>query len=880
MPKTFFNIRVKAILSVMAIIILLSSVFLLLSIRQQKDSLAQRIEEKRATAQFVAKNIQEHSFAPYKKRIVSLATTKKKVIAAFAKRDRQALQKAVTLFYNTIKAENKFFFIMHFCLPDGTSFLRMHLPHVYGDDISKIRPMVMQVHDDKKQVSGFEVGRKGLFYRVVQPVFFQGKYIGSLEFGLRFEQLLEYLKKNVSQDVAIAIKKTSWQKADLVVAEKIESNDYFLLPMGRDIFKDIGENVLAENGVKQVQVGWKTYTILSDIVLKSHDQQPIAKVVVALDISNEIHSANRFIRDIVFLTLILLCIAGLVLYFSFGKLLTKIFNLNESLASSNMQLSKSKSYVESIISSMSDGLLVTSSDGRISQANQALGQLMGCPIEEVLNKRLHDLFQQADQVKDLFDKSKDNSEPVKSEQLLRAAEGRTIPVILSITNLGRGEHVFDRQVCIVADITDRKEAERVLQQSHDELEHRVAERTRELAESNQALHMEMKERMRVEEDLRQAQKMEAIGTLAGGIAHDFNNILTSILGYVDLSRYSTDKTEITSFLDEVFKAGLRAKDLVQQILTFSRQSEQEKTPIFLHSVIKESLKLLRASIPTNIEISQEIDTECGMVMADPTQIHQIMMNLCTNAYHAIENSGGGLAVSLCEVTVKEDVPGLLPGPYLQLQVCDSGPGMPQETMERIFEPYFTTKKDGKGTGLGLSVVHGIVESHDGKITVQSTPGEGTCFTILLPCCDEQAESLESSPPAIDLPAGGDEHLLVVDDEEEITRLQHHILTQFGYRVTRMTDSSEALDWFVANHDSVDLVMTDMSMPKITGLSLAQKMLKLRPDIPVILCTGFSNGTNEEQAKVLGLSAFLHKPIDRKILAQTVRNVLDHKHSWS
>ncbi len=881
MPENFFNIRIRAIFTVMAIIIILSATFLLLSVRQHKDALNRRIEEKRDTALFVAQNIQEHIFRAYKKRIVSLATTKKNVITAFAKRDRQALQKSVTLFYDTIKAENEFFSNMHFCLPDGTSFLRMHLPDLHGDDLSKIRPMIMQVHTDEKQLSGFEVGRKGLFYRVVQPVFLNEKYIGSLGFGIRHEQLLEQLKKHVSSDVAIVIQKEKWQKADLAHMEKKDAGDYFLLTMGSDIFKNIGGGLLEENSVEQVQVGQKTYSILSDIALKNHKDETIAKVLVALDISKEIQNAKKFIAKIVLLTLALLCIAALVLYFSFGKLLARIFDLNQSLYANNLRLTESKSYVESIILSMSDGLLVTSPDGRITQVNRSLVQLMGCAMEDLLNKQLCDLFQQANQVKDIFEKSKNKNGPAKSEQLLRAAEGHTIPVLFSITNLSIEGRRLDRQVCLITDITDRKEAEKILQRAHDELETRVAERTHELAESNRSLHLEMKERKRVESDLRQAQKMESIGTLAGGIAHDFNNILTAILGYVDLSRYSTDKSEIASFLEEVFKAGLRAKDLVQQILTFSRQTEHELSPTLLHPIIKDSLKLLRASIPTTIEISSEIDSECGTVMADSTQLHQIMMNLCTNAYQAMQGSGGTLTVRLHECEIKQDVSGLPHGLYVQLEIRDTGPGMDQDTLQRIFDPYFTTKEAGKGTGLGLAVVHGIVQSHDGKISVQSTLGEGTCFTILLPRCKEHEGSREiSSRDSGLLPTGANEHLLVVDDEEEIVRMLHHLLTLFGYRVTSMTDSSEALAWFTANHHTVDLVITDMTMPKLTGLSLSKKMLQLAPDIPVILCSGYSEEINEEQVKKQGLSAFINKPIDQKILAHTVHNVLGHRHRRS
>lgn len=877
--ENFLNVRTKAILSVLGIIVVLSSVFLLLSIKHQKEELSRKIEEKKSTALRVAQNIQEHTFGPYKKRIVSLATTKEPVIAAFAKRDREQLQKTVALFYDTIKAENNFFHIMHFSLPDGTTLLRMHLPEVYGDDISEIRPMVMQVHHDKKQLSGYEVGRKGLFYRVIQPVFSDDKYIGSLEFGIRYQQLLEYLKKNVSPDVAIAIKKKNWEKADLVVAEKKDAGSYFLFPFNSDVFKNVKGEIIDGAVGTQVEFDSKTYSIISDIELQNHNQEPVAKVLVALDITSDLQDAKQFIINIIGLTLGLLFAAALVLHYSFGKLLSRIFNLNLSLSTSNLQLTEAKSYMENIISSMSDGLLVTDPDGRIILGNHTLAMLIGCELNELANRQLFDLFEQREQVKELFEKTKDKNGLVKSEVILCAANGHATPILLSISNLNLDEQNLQRQVCIVTDISDRKEAERILKSAHDQLELRVEIRTRELAEINLALQKEIDERRRVEGELRQAQKMEAIGTLAGGIAHDFNNILTAIIGYAELAKTTSDKTKIAPFLEEVLKAGTRAKDLVLQILTFSRQSKQEDRPVALPSIMKECLKLLRATIPTTIEITSEIDEECGLVLADPTQIHQIMMNLCTNAYQAMQEDGSGtLTVTLHKTEAGVDVADLSTGRYVKLEVCDTGPGMDPDTLERIFEPYFTTKEAGKGTGLGLAVVHGIVQRYGGQITVNSSSETGTCFTILLPCYDGDTEPTEISMNNEDLPVGGNEHILVIDDEKEISNLLNHMLSPMGYRITNMTDSAEALTWLQTNLHDIDLVITDMNMPKITGLDLAQIIIEMRADLPVILCTGYSDRINMQKAREIGLSGYLHKPLEKKVLVRAIRQAIDGRSS--
>ncbi len=384
---------------------------------------------------------------------------------------------------------------------------------------------------------------------------------------------------------------------------------------------------------------------------------------------------------------------------------------------------------------------------------------------------------------------------------------------------------------------------------------------------------------KLEEQLRQAQKMEAIGTLAGGIAHDFNNILTPILGYSELALTRvTPDNPLTSDLQQITRAGLRAKDLIQQILAFSRQTPQERTPLRPHMVIKEALKLLRASLPTTIEIREEIATDCGTILADPTQLHQIIMNLCTNAYHAMRESGGILGVRLSQISVgAEDYKAgnseLTPGNYIQLDVSDTGYGMERNTLERIFEPYFTTKDKGEGTGLGLSMVHGIVKSYQGQITVNSELGKGTSFHIYLPLIAETpnlGKSVLTSLPT------GTERLLVVDDEEAITTMLKTILTYLGYQITVINNSQEALALLTNTLSAFDLLITDMTMPHLNGLELTTKTLAIRPDMPVILCTGFSELINKEQAHALGIQSYLTKPVAMHELALAVREALDAK----
>ena len=403
----------------------------------------------------------------------------------------------------------------------------------------------------------------------------------------------------------------------------------------------------------------------------------------------------------------------------------------------------------------------------------------------------------------------------------------------------------------------------LLRNQNETLEKKVEERTKELA--------------KYERQLQQVLKIQAIGTLAGGIAHDFNNILFPIVGYTELTMDEVSEDSVAhKNLEEILKAAHRAKNLVQQILTFSRQSDQERKPIKIQNIITETLRLLRASIPASIEIIHKIQDDCGHIMGDPTQIHQVIMNLCTNAYQAMQDKGGKLEVILTEIDVGYeemiDKVGMQPGKHLRLLVKDEGCGMEASVLDRIFEPYYTTKEQGKGTGLGLSVIHGIVKNHRGDITVKSTPGKGTIFQVYLPLIEDVDPDVEFE--STDGAIKGEERILLVDDEEQIVAMEQQMLENLGYRVTARTDSAEALKVFAEHPQNFDLVITDMTMPHMTGDQLAQKMLDIEPNIPVILCTCFNQAITEEKALAMGIQKFVMKPVVKKELATTIRTVLD------
>ncbi len=382
--------------------------------------------------------------------------------------------------------------------------------------------------------------------------------------------------------------------------------------------------------------------------------------------------------------------------------------------------------------------------------------------------------------------------------------------------------------------------------------------------------------LEMESQMRRSQKMEAIGTLASGIAHDFNNILSAILGYSEMALRGAEENErLSSDIQQVLKAGNRAKDLVAQILTFSRRTEGERKPMRLQPIVKEAMKLIRASLPSTIDLATEFDPNCGPILADATQIHQVLMNLCTNAYHAMREKGGTLTVRLRQQDVPVGMSGDLSVPpaasYVVITVSDTGHGMSQEILERIFEPYFTTKEPGEGTGLGMAIVHGIVQSHSGIIRVSSELGIGTTIDVSFPLCIE-AEG-DAIPDLAERPIGT-ERVLFVDDEEAIATVIKYGLERMGFRVTSFSKPMKAMDYFHQHPDLFDVVVTDLTMPKMTGIELARQIHLVRTDIPIILCSGYGKAAYENQGRQVGIREFVEKPIHPSKLGWAIRRRLD------
>lgn len=530
----------------------------------------------------------------------------------------------------------------------------------------------------------------------------------------------------------------------------------------------------------------------------------------------------------------------------FRKLEDKMFQLEETNQRLTREIAEHRQAqvrlqrLSTAIENAAECIVITDAGGMIEYVNPAFEKITGFSAEETIGRkpnimssgRHNDMFYQT------LWKTISEGKPWKGDLTNKSKSGERIEFETIISPIHDSSEGITGFVSIMRDVTEQK---------------------------------------KLEAQLTQSQKMEAIGTLAGGIAHDFNNILSAIMGYTQLALWNiSEDGPIRNHLEAALRSCDRAKTLVEQILTFSRKAEQKRVLTDLRTIVKEVIKLLRASLPSTIDVRVRLEPECVTVMADPIQIHQVLLNICTNAAYAMRNSGGLLELVLKKAEFDENTasqyPGLTPGEYELLSISDTGCGMDKETRARMFEPFFTTKKPGEGTGLGLSVAHGIIQSHGGIIGVYSEPGQGSTFSIYLPVVEgepEKTEKIDTRP----LPTGT-ESILFIDDEKDLADIGRQILEPLGYRVAALTSSREALEKFKNDPARFDLVITDQTMPQLTGIELAAEMLKIRPDLPIIICTGFSVHISEEKAKAIGIRQVLMKPLVVKEVARVIRSVLE------
>jgi PAS domain S-box-containing protein len=1080
--------RAKALIIVSTIILLLALAFLYYGVSQHNKTIDLLISRTEANILITIGEVRNRSLIDYEKRLQTFLQIQREIITAFAERDRERLYKLSLPKLNVLKRENGYFNKIHFYLPDGHSFLRVHDPETWGDDLIKTRPSLQNILKEKKPISGFEVGSHGGFFWAIAPVYYQERFVGAVEFGLDMHQAVDIVQGMLHMKVTSCFREEQWKAAANYDKFSMVRRDQFVINShGDPIYSKLPSDLpMGAEYHTPVEIEGNSYIVHTHQVFNDFNGDDVGGLFILQDITEFIHDKQRFLWRTTLFTVFLLILGFTALHLSFNRLL-------RAMSREITKRKEAEILLACMLDSIPDLIYYKGRSGAYLGCNKAFADLTGYGQADIIGHLDSEIFQPGlasfftvhdqesiDQQRSYSDErwleledsllfmhtykipynGPDNSllgvigisrdltvykeateglEQAALEwsaamdadkdavyildldrNLLRA--NKAFYVVMETdakTALGRpiekivhppfGEHIFcpigqaldklqdghfvreadhvdnlsgvplEFTVTIIRDsmrkpisifvrrhdLSAQRAVEDSLRKSKEEWEQtfdsiadlitiqdpemrivrankaaenffqekqggltgrycynvfrgqdspcqdcpllRVSEKTGEhppiirhdnlkklfnITSSSvlgpdgklkYLIHIarDITAQKELEEERFQAHKMEGLGTMAGGIAHDFNNILAAIIGFSefvrdDLATDSPSREDIA----QVLKAAERAKDLVQQILSFSRKSDHQLQIVEPYYIVQEVLKMMHATLPSTVTIEEELDKNAGKIFADPAQIHQILVNLCTNGFQAMKDEKGVLRITLKNQEIiensftNEDV---WPGSYVVLQVSDTGQGMDEETRERIFDPFFTTKEVGKGTGLGLAVIHGIVKDYKGFVDVKSSVGAGSTFRVYLPVIEAIESDLTLEQKATEKKTfGGSEVILVVDDDPLLVRLNGRILSNLGYHVTEKVSSLEALETVRSKPQKFDLLITDQTMPHLTGIELAAEVMKISPDIAVIMCTGYSSVVSANDALGIGIHRYVFKPVQTKKLVKAVREVLDER----
>ncbi|MFZ5766295.1 MAG: cache domain-containing protein [Thermodesulfobacteriota bacterium] len=881
------NSRWKAISIAALSILLLAAFHLHQSVTLQNDHLEKtiRLEEKLLTA--LAENGIKQMAATYNRRAESFVRVRGDLITLFAERNREELYQRGLPYFDTLKKENPAFAVMHFFLPDNTTFLCMGRPDVNGQDLAELRPIVAAVNDSHRQQTGFAVGRQGLFYRVVQPVFVNDAYIGGVEFGIGLAPLLHSLRTSTGNEVALLLDRAHFQKIELTPdpqARPVAAS--MLLPSGSALFSAIPLDTLAAlPGPWRISQAGRSFHVAASLPLYDFQGKAIGSLVFGLDITAAREKLRRTVAGVALTAATLLAVVLFTLYFTFGALLRKILGLNESLRQTNenleatvqqrtaeleeqiserqeaitslkqeiaarrqaeQRLADEKELLAVTLASIGDAVIATDCTGRVFLINRSAEMLTGWEKEEATGMPLGEILA-------LIDEKTGARQADPAAEIIRTAKSLTISgTILLLDRSGgskaisaSGAPILDRHGSIVGailvcrDITARK---------------------------------------RLEEEVLKVQKLESVGILAGGIAHDFNNILTAILGSINMAVKLLDPTHPAhDVLHSAEKASLRARDLTRQLLTFAKGGAPIKQTASIRELIRDSAGFILSGSKVSCEYHFAPDLRA--VDIDPGQMSQVIQNLVLNACQAMDNAGR-LAISATNFTLEqENDHGLPPGAYLAISIRDSGTGIDAAHLGRIFDPYFTTKEKSiqKGSGLGLAIVHSIVSHHGGQVRVDSTPGQGSTFTVFLPAND----SVFEEKPTPDTPlTEGKGRILVMDDEEIVREVATMMLSHLGYDAVGAQNGAEML----AMYRSARLegrpfaaVILDLTIPGgMGGEEAAAKLREIDPAARAVVSSGYSHDPIMAGFRNYGFMGALGKPFKVEELSRVLHQVLNQE----
>ena len=856
------NIKWKIILIFMLLIICICGVFISFFISDNKTTLNKIVDTEISGIKAIAKNIEQGNSRFYRNRINSFVSYKvlpkrEKLISAFARKDRNELLLLAGPYLKIFKQENPYFSTFAWITQDNHIFLRVHNPEVFGDKIARMRPDIVEVNTKQQPNHGYTVGKRGIAYRVVQPVFYKDQHIGAVQFGIKSKQFLDIIHTKLKHPVGIAIPNEISSVITISKTPSLTSDTHTIQSIELNLFQQNFDKIDWTLNYQKLVLQGKSFLIINVFNLLNYKQESQGYIFVALDISEHEERLQSRIILIILSSLALMLISFLILYISYSFLIQKIIDLNKTLEQSNDDLEnqveerttqvrqqlieqkqaenalrESEKKYRSMMESMKNASYICSSELKIEYMNPAMINRVGTDATgEICHKSIYDRDEKCSWcVFDQIQKGESIDYEVIDPKDNQYYSVTNSPIFHSTGTVSK--------LTIFHNITEIKN---------------------------------------IEAQLHQSRKMESIGTLTGGIAHDFNNLLFMISGNTEIALDDTpDWNPVHQNLQEIKTASLKAAGIVKQLLHFSRKTDQQLKPIGAVTVIKDSIKFLRSTIPSNIKIQTQFpDTEIP-ILADSIQINQIMMNICINASHAMEETGGTLKINIETSSLDKEAVNNYPDltiadNYLKITLSDTGPGIPSEIISQIFDPYFTTKDFGKGSGMGLTVVQGIVKNHDGAITVSSEVGKGAAFTILFAVIDEAPEIITNETATL---PHGTETILFVDDEKVITNMMQQMLGKLGYQVEAKLNPEEALDLFQSKSDSFDIVITDMTMPQMTGAKFAKKLKEIRSDIPIILCTGHSSLIDEDKARQYGISGYLMKPVSKSKITKAIREVLD------
>ena len=954
--------RNKALIIVSTIILALAFSFFYYGVSQHNRTIDLLISSTEADIDLSIQEVRKRSLHDYEKRLQTFLHMQPEIIEAFAHRDRERLYKLCRPKLDTLQKENSYFSNIHFHLPDGHSFLRIHAPETWGEDLITTRPSLKKIHKEKKPVSGFEIGNHGGFFRVIAPVFYQEHYVGAVEFGLDMHQAVDMVHGVLLMPVTSCFREEQWKKATAFNKFPLVRRDgYVINSHGDPIYSKLPLDLpMGAEFHTQVQIEGKQYIIHTHQVFNDFEGSSVGGLIILQDITDFVQEKRSFLRRTAAFTVFLLFLGFTALHLSFNRILNAM----------SLEIAKRKQAALEWGTAMDadhDTIYLLDLDRHLLRANKAFYEVMkttpesavGMPIEEIVHPlgnvdfcpigEAQKALRNAHIIREPEHQDNDSGLPLEfTVTIVRDSEQNPLSIFMrrhDLTEqravedtLRKSKEEWERTFNSIADLITIQDADMRIVRAN-----RAAEEFFEVASGELVGHfcyqvfrgegtpcqdcplltVSMKQeehppiirhenlkkifhitsspllgvdgkmeylvhiarditaQKQLEEELYQAHKMEAIGTLAGGIAHDFNNILAAIIGYSefvenDLPAESPSRKDIA----QVLQSAERARDLVQQILSFSRKSEHHLQVVEPYDIVQEVVTMLHATLPSTVIIKANLDKKSDRIFADPTQIHQILVNLCTNGFQSMEGEKGVLSVSLQnhEVRAGDSMKNaLIPGRYVVFQVSDTGAGMDKETQERMLEPFFTTKEVGKGTGMGLAVIHGIVEEYHGVIEVESRIGAGSIFRVSLPAM----EDADAAPPAVQKTpeqktVTGNEKILVVDDDLLLVRINGRILSDLGYQVTEETSSRKALEKVRQDPEFYDLLITDQTMPHLTGAELTTEVIKVNPNIAVIMCTGHSSVVSAKDALMLGISRYLYKPVENMELVHAVREVLEEQ----